>query len=239
MNLLDVLDMYAMLNDSDDLTLMLQDYTLDSRLDRGVMNITIIRELGAMRPFVNDTTVFKLSLENFFNKWNYNIGKLIDTMYYEYDPIGNKALHRTLNENSTDDRTLGETEHRESTADIDNTDKYSTNTDNTETGTQETQVSAYDISTYQPKERITHTTTNDTDTTHSGETTSDIKSDVDTSHNLTEGNENEHHLGENITGKDGDSSYQELIEQERRLAEFNIFEWIIKRMREELFLLVY
>lgn len=211
MILIDVLDMYATLNNSDDLTLMLQDYTLDSRLDRDVMNRTIIRELGAMRPFVNDTTVFKFSLENFFNKWNYNIGKLIDTMYYDYDPISNKDLTRTLSEN----------EHRESVADIDNTDTYTTGTDNVTEG----QVSAYDSNEYQPKDK----TVIDNDVAHSGETTSDIKSDVDT----------EHHLGEKINGKDGDESYQSLIEQERELAQFNIFEWIIKQMRKELFLLVY
>lgn len=207
MNLIDVLDMYATLNNSDDLTLMLQDYTLDSRLSRDVMNKVIIRELGAMRPFVNDTKVFKFSLENFFNKWNYNIGKLIDTMYYEYDPISNKSLNRTLNEG----------EKRESSADIDNTDTYTTNKDSEE------KVSAYDSSTYQPKAKY------DDDIEHSGETTSDIQSTVDT----------EHHLGEKISGKDGDASYQELIEQERELAQFNIFDWIIKQMRKELFLLVY
>lgn len=219
MNLIDVLDMYATLNNSDDLTLMLQDYTLDSRLNRDVMNKVIIRELGAMRPFVNDTKVFKFSLENFFNKWNYNIGKLIDTMYYEYDPISNKNM----------DRTVLETEHRESSADIDNTDNYTTNTDNVESGTNEGQVSAYDVSTYQPKDKTINNNRIDNDVTHSGETTSDIQSDVDTEKNIEE----------NVKGKDGDSSYQELIEQERELAQFNIFDWIIKQMRKELFLLVY
>lgn len=219
MNLIDVLNLYAMMNDSDDLTLMLQDYTLDNRLDREVMNRVIIRELGAMRPFVNDTKVFKFSLENFFNKWNYNIGKLIDTMYYEYDPISNKNM----------DRTVLETEHRESSADIDNTDSYTTNTDNVESGTNEGQVSAYDVSTYQPKDKTINNNRIDNDVTHSGETTSDIQSDVDTEKNIEE----------NVKGKDGDSSYQELIEQERELAQFNIFDWIIKQMRKELFLLVY
>ena len=219
MNLIDVLNLYAMMNDSDDLTLMLQDYTLDRRLDREVMNRVIIRELGAMRPFVNDTKVFKFSLENFFNKWSYNIGKLIDTMYYEYDPISNKDMNKTVLE----------TEHRESSADIDNTDSYTTNTDNVESGTNEGQVSAYDVSTYQPKDKTINNNRIDNDVTHSGETTSDIQSDVDTEKNVTE----------NVKGKDGDSSYQELIEQERELAQFNIFEWIIKQMRRELFLLVY
>lgn len=223
MTLIDVLTMYAMMNDSEDMELMLQDYALDNRLDRNVLNKVIIRELGTMRPFSTDTNIFKFMLDNFFDKWNYNIGKLIDTMYYEYDPIGNKKLNRRLDE----------TEHRESTADIDNTDTYTTNTDQdiTENNTSENTVSAYDSPTYQPKEKTVtnNTSRTDNDVEHSGETTSDISSDVDT----------EHGLSETINGKDGDESYQSLIEQERELAQFNIYEWILKQMRKELFLLVY
>ena len=211
------------MNDSSDMELMLQDYTLDNRINRETLNKVIIRELGTMRPFSTDTTVFKFMLDNFFDKWNYNIGKLIDTMYYEYNPIGNKNLNRALTE----------TEHRESTADIDNTDTYTTNTENTEdTDTTDTRtVSAYDNPNYQPKERDTGTkdTTIQNDVEHSGETTSDISSDVNTQHGLNE----------SISGKDGDESYQTLIEQERELAQFNIYDWILKQMRKELFLLVY
>lgn len=223
MTLIDVLTMYAMMNDSEDMELMLQDYALDNRLDRNVLNKVIIRELGTMRPFSTDTNVFKFMLDNFFDKWSYNIGKLIDTMYYEYNPIGNKNLNRTLTE----------TEHRESTADIDNTDTYTTNTENTEdTDTTNTKtVSAYDSPSYQPKEQDSGTkdTTITNGVEHSGETTSDISSDVDTQHGLNE----------SISGKDGDESYQTLIEQERELAQFNIYDWILKQMRKELFLLVY
>lgn len=215
MNLIDTLDLYALINDTDNLFLMLQDYPLDSRIDRNTMNSVIIKELGAMRPITTDPELFKMMFDTFFNKYSSNITKLIDTMYLEYNPIGNKDIT--------------ETEHRHSVGDIDNTDKYTTNTDNTETGTSvtENQVSAYDVNTYQNKDKsiTTPNTKIDNDVTHAGKTTSDIDSVVDT----------ETH----ITGKDGDTSIQTLIEQERRLAEFNIFNWIIKQMRRELFLLVY
>lgn len=211
MNLIDTLDLYAMLNDSDEIFLMLQDYTLDSRIDRDTLNTVIIKDLGAVRPITTDCTMFKLLLEAFFNKYSYNITKLVDTMYLEYSPLNTKDI----------DHTLTETENRHSVGDIDNTDTYSTNTDSTETNT----VSAYDSSSYQPHDQ----TVGDNDVEHSGETTSDIESTVDTEKSLTE----------NTSGKDGDASYQSLLEQERKASEFNIFNWIIQRMREELFLLVY
>ena len=203
MNLIDILDVYAIKNDVDDLFYMFKDYKLDERLDKDVLNKTIIKELGTMRPITTQSTIFKFRLDTFFEEYEYNISKLIDTMYYDYNPITNKDIT--------------ETEHRDSTGDIDNTDKYTTNIDNLE----ESKVSAFDSNNYENKQKDT----TDTDTQHEGETTSRIKSDVDTE--------------KHITGKDGEVSIQSLIEQERKLADFNIYKWITNTMRRELFLLVY
>lgn len=223
MNLIDILDIYSLERDSDDLTLMFSDYILDNRIAKDDMNAIILKELGASRPITTNPDTFKILFDTFFKKYSSNITKLIDTMYLEYNPLQNKDIQRKMNES----------EHRDSTGNIDNTDKYDTNTDQTETGTNTTEntVSAYDASTYQPKDKSV-TTPNlktDNDVHHEGETTSDIESTVDT----------DKHIGETIEGKDGTESYQSLIEQERKLAEFNIFNWIIKQMRRELFLLVY
>lgn len=211
MNLIDTLDLYAMENDSDNLFLLLADYTLDERIEREALNRVIIKDLGACRPITTNPDLFKTLLETFFDKWNYNIGKLIDTMYYDYNPIGNKDITRKLDEQ----------EDRHSTGDIDNTDTYTTDTDNTDENT----VSAYDSSSYQPKQKDTF----DGTVSHRGATTSDIVSTVDTDKDVLE----------HIAGKDGNDSYQTLIEQERELAQFNIFVWICTQLRKELFLLIY
>lgn len=203
MNLIDSLDLYAQLNDSDNLFLMLNDYTIDSRIDRDMLNKIIIKDLGNARPFTTNTTILKFAIDEFFNKYNYNIKRLLDTMYVEYDPLSNKNVF--------------EEEHRKSVGDIDNTDNYTT-TSGLDT---ERKVSAYDVETYQPQQKEEQ----DGVTEHYGATTSDIESSVDTA--------------KTVKGKDGPDSYQSLIEQERRLAEFNIFRWIIGQMRRELFLLVY
>lgn len=199
MNLIDLLDVYALYHESDDMFLLFADYPLDERIDKDTMNTVIIKDLGASRPITTDPDMFKILLDTFFKKYNMNIKRLVDTMYLEYNPVQNKNLV--------------ETEHRHSTGDIDNTDSYNTSSSN------EGKVSAYDSNEYQPKELDT------SGTSHTGETTSDIDSTVDTE--------------KSIQGKDGQDSYQSLIEQERKLAEFNIFNWIIKQMRKELFLLVY
>lgn len=203
MNLIDSLDLYAQLNDSNDLFFMLRDYTIDPRINRDSLNKIIVKDLGNARPFTTNTKILKFAIDEFFNKYNYNIGRLIDTMYYDYDPMGNKSIT--------------EIENRHSTGDIDNTDNYTT----TQNGDREEKVSAYDSPTYQPKDKETQSAS----TTHNAATTSDIISTVDTE--------------KHITGKDSPDSYQSLVSQERKLAEFNIYRWIIGQMRRELFLLVY
>lgn len=215
MNLIDILQIYSYHYDTDDMFYMLKDYPLDERLNRDELNKMIINRLGAMRPVTTYSEIFKFKLDTFFEQYKDNISKLVDTLEYDYNPLENKNIT--------------ETEHRDSIGDIDNTDKYTTNKDQTETGNsvEERKVSAFDSSSYENKELNT-TTPNlrtDNDVTHSGETTSDIKSEVDTI--------------KHITGKDGDASIQSLINEERKLTEFNIYDWIIKKMKPILFLLVY
>lgn len=223
MNLIDILDIYSLEHDSNELLLMFDDYVIDSRVDRDTLNTEIISKLGAMRPITTDSNLFKILFDNFFKKYNSNIIKLCDTLDLQYNPLYTKDIYHDVNEK----------ENRHSVGDIDNTDKYSTNTDQTNTGTDtnEETVSAYDSSSYQPMKKNVETQNlrTDNDVQHSGETTSDIVSDVDTDKTLSE----------HTLGKDGDLPYQDLIEKQRKLVEFNIYNWIIKQMRRELFLLVY
>ena len=132
-------------------------------------------------------------------------------MYYEYDPLKNKDIRREEDETLTRDDSTTNTRTDNLTRSDDNTSNINT--------------SAYDVSTYQPRtQTITSGTERDTGT---------VKNDgsLDRTDNRD--------LDVHEYGKDGNESYQSLIEQERKLAEFNIFEWIIKQMRRELFLLVY
>ena len=228
MNLIDILTEYAIAHDhSDKLFLMLQDYTIDNRINRETLNRIIIKDLGTMRPITTYTEVYKMLVDTFFEKYEDNIKRLLDTLDINYNPIQNK--------NITESETIGETEQRESSGHINNTDSYTTNVDNVETGTDvnEKQVSAFDATTYQNKDKNTDTKNlrTDNDTTHSGTTTSIITSDVDTDRDVTR--------NKTIVGKDGNDSIQDLIKEERRLSEFNIYNWIIEQMRKELFLLVY
>lgn len=111
-----------------------------------------------------------------------------------------------------------------------NTDFYKTrdetvdrDTDSTDSGTvdntTETLTSAYDVNTYQPRTKVT-SDTDTTDTYHQ-----DVAAILD--------------RDEREYGHKPNHTFQELINEERELSEFNIYDWILERMRKELFLLVY
>lgn len=199
MTFLDLLDLYAFQHDSSDCFLMLQDYTLDSRIDREIFNKVLIKDLGGMVPTSNTPGVFKFLLETFFQKWKYGISKELDTMYLTYNTIYNVDIKKT----------------RDDVADRD--------TDSTDIGTLDSTVegtrSAYDASTYQPVQK-TITDTDTTDTYHQ-----DVAATLD--------------RDETEVGHRPNHTFQELINEERELSEFNIYDWILERMRKELFLLVY
>lgn len=247
MNLIDILDLYSQLNGSDDLFLMLNDYVLDSRIDRSMLNRIILKELGAYRPFVNTPKVFKFALEEWFEKWNYNIGKLLDTLYYDYNPIWNKDLYgkegeKKIADQDTTDKQVGRrTDNLTETMDDDTSGTMDSN--GSVHQTEQLDTSAYDVSTYQPR---TLTTTDRSESSHVSESGTDdyTKKNVGTVDNVlddtgTLDRTDTRDLDTHEYGHDANNTYQELVQQERDLAEFNIFEWIIQQMKKELFLLVY
>lgn len=199
MTLYDLLDLYAFQNDSKDLTLMLQDYELDERIDRETFNSVIIKDLGGMVPTSNTPEVFKFMLETFFKKWKYNINKELDSMYLEYSAINNVDITRKRGEGIKRNTESKEESEAHSTIEV--------------------ETSAYDVETYQPKTK-TQTDSNNSDTFNQEENATLNRDETETGHRPNQ-------------------SFQELINQERELSEFNIYDWILERMRKELFLLVY
>ena len=199
MTLYDLLDLYAFQNDSKDLTLMLQDYELDERINRETFNSVIIKDLGSMVPTSNTPEVFKFMLETFFKKWKYNINKELDSMYLEYSAINNVNVTRKRGEGIKRNTESKEESEAHSTIEV--------------------ETSAYDVETYQPKTK-TQTDSNNSDTFNQEENATLNRDETETGHKPNQ-------------------SFQELINQERELSEFNIYDWILERMRKELFLLVY
>lgn len=215
MNLADMLDFYAYLHDVENWDAMLQDYVLTERLNRADLNRVILTELGNACPYVTDTSTFKFALETFFIKYKTNIDKLAETLFINYNPIINKDYTRKTDEENNNER------HSVSEGNIE--EDITENHDETTT----LNVSAYNDgqNVYTPRNQSIE---DGTDTTDRNQVSTDV-----TQINTDETKDKTEH----IAGTDG--AYQDLIEKERKAAQFSIYNWIISRMRKELFLLVY
>lgn len=106
--------------------------------------------------------------------------------------------------------------------DEDTTNENSRTGESSNTNAQENQTAAYDSSAYQPKDKITGNGTSNDTTTGTGSGTSDIIEDTIT---RTHGN-----IGVTTT--------QRMIESERKVVLFNVYNWIAIEFEQNFFICV-
>lgn len=192
-----------------------EDIILDSRLSKQLLISEICRRCANSTPLSNTFGTFKQLTEAFFQKWQLQITKLVDSYYFDYNPIWNKD-GKTVR-NLTNDR-----EKRRNTG-----DEYTENNDSTYSGTNEDTVSAYDSESYQP-----HNKTSENNNRHNT-----ISSNRDIDDKETEGIIE----GESIIeqGNIGVTTTQTMIKEEREIQDFNVYNWIVNKYESEVFLRVW
>lgn len=239
----DMMQLYAMKHESTDLMLILNDYVLDSRLNKDALNKKFLLDLGECRPYYNETTVLKYAIDNFFEINRINIKRLTDTVFSEYEML--RDYDMTTEEDIVDDRDTSDTETatRQRSDTQDTTVSENINRTFTENGTdtQENTVSAYNASTYQPRDKsaTTHSAQN-TDTENNGTTDNYEEAENETK------NSNKRGTDDYIRDRDvreygikNGNTYQDLLEKERKLVKFNIYEWILNKLANEICLQVW
>lgn len=220
MTFLDMIEIYNAKtgNELDYIDSMFSDIALDSRLDKHTLVVTLLDQCGAMHCIYETTATFKYFSDNFFKKYEWNIKKLVDTVEAEYNPLINKKL--TWTETTDIEQNLDTDEDRSKQNTGTQGSVYNENETNT--------ISAMNSSNYEPD--------NKSDTSGSNTRTDNLNESINASkdENLT-WDETDVHTEEGLIN----TSYQDLIEKERKQARFNIYNWIADKYAKELFLLVY
>ena len=252
MTFLDMIEMYNVTrgNELDDLEAMFSDITLDQRLNKSTLVGVLLDRCGAMDCIYETTATFKYFSNNFFKKYEWNITKLCDTLTFQYDPLKNKNIEWTettaieQNLDTEEDRTRANT-GTQGTSFTDTKNNTHSDTDrNSYEDNQTNTISAMNSSSYEPD--------NKRDTSGSGSTSNTGNyTETDTGSNTRTDNLNERinaTKGEDLNWDETDThiesgtdgiAYQDLIQKERRQAEYNIYNWIAEKYAHELFLLVY
>ena len=228
MNLASMIEMYNVVkgNEVDDIESLWADIDIDERLDKSTLIQVLLDECGAMNCLYTTTGTFKMFSDNFFKKYKWNIGKLLDTLDLKYDPIKNKNIEWTettsIEQNLDTAEASGENRNRTNSGTQKN--EYEENEENT--------ISAMNSNDYQPDNNNEREGTNNK--------TIDLKEAIVSNKDK---NKNEaltwEETDKHIESGTNDIIVQDLIEKERRVAQFSVYGWIAKKYAHELFLLVY
>lgn len=213
------MEIWAIKNQKENPMEMLQIGEFDSRIDKELLANRIAQVCGAMTPVHNTTNSYVHFHTLFFKMWGTQISRLLDTIEYKYEPLDN--YRRTENIKHIENEEANITDNSVITAtDTDKGNMSSTN---------EHQTSAYNESLYQPENKDIYAENHDV--------TKGTNSTNNRTGNRTK--ENNSTDDKKISGLNGLFTTQQLIEQEREISQFNIYEWIVDKYMNELFLCVF
>lgn len=185
--------------------------TTDSRIDVDTLITEIVRVCGAMTPIHDSTASFIMFHKHFFKIHDDQIKHLIDTTEYEYRPLETYSR--------TEDIEVNEGNVRVTDSTVERNESGSGSEDNTN----ENQVSAYNSDDYVDNSKNIEDKSNS------------YSSNVIDSGDSTRTDTNKKTEDNYIHGNNGMYSSQQLIEQERNIAQFNIYKWIVDLYSKELF----
>ena len=229
------MEIWAIKNNSNNPMEMLKQGEFDSRINLDLLAGKIVQVCGAMSPVYNTTDSYVYFHKQFFMMWKSQISKLLDTTEYDYEPLENYRRVEDMKHTETDNRT--ETEGITGESNSSDESSGSTNTSSDKSSTVEDKTSAFNESVYQPDKQSTDsgkaTGTEQRSDTSSGTTKNK------TDRNKTEGRNNSAKDDNIIRGLNGLFTTQQLIKQEREVAEFNVYQWIVNKYMEELFICVF
>lgn len=213
-------------------------------IDKEALFSYLVLEYGEMSPLDNDTITFRNRIINFFQIHKWNIDKLCDTLQLEYNPLNNtgwtqkRNIDRDISEitdNTVDTTGHNDTEWDESGSQRE-TDVHFVSAFNDKESPEQTGVDAqgYPIYKYNDTEEYRDTMSMSYSKNGTNNQTMQEKSQQDKMVNT-----------DDVTTDDivrtGNSgvSYQSLIEEERKQAEYNIYKWIARHFCKELMIAVW
>lgn len=223
MNLIDLMEISTMYTEDENYHWMWKDIVLDSRVNKDVLLTEIDSKCGQMIPISLTVATFKELTEAFFLKWSYQITKLLNTQEFDYNPIWNRdgMIKELRHINRQNERQREENV----TEDVDTKDSE------TASATDENTVSAYNSSTYQPYDKTVSNSSRDASET--------LDRDRDTNENESETEATAEDFIQTNQGNVGVTTTQSMIQEERALYEFNIYNWIIEKYSQECFLRIW
>lgn len=244
MTLLDIIEIYNMKTGRkiDDVGSLYEDIDIDARIDKEILVGSLLDECGAMNCLYDTTATFKYFSNNFFKKYKWNIVKLLDTLELKYNPLTNKNVTWTETTKIEQDLDTAESqsENRGRSTSEEDSERNTGSVKNNYSDDEENKISAMNANDYVPDNKRKTEGENKREDDLKRERNGSSSEHIDASKDR---NKSENLAWDEIDthteSGTNDVLYQDLIEKERKVAQFSIYNWISKKYAKELFLLVY
>lgn len=224
------------------------DIPIHAFVDKEALLDLIVMECGDLRTIDSNSGFFYERVKMFFKIHKWNIDKLCESLQYEYEPLENY--------HGIEDRKVDRDVAFDSVTDRDQTDDRVTDRGWSEKGTNDEQDVHY-ISAYNDKESPERIGTDSlgrpiykfNDTEHDRDTidisyqksgdedisVNDVLAEDIRKNDVTDEDIVEHKTKSGNNGQ----SYQSLIEEERKQAQFNVYKWILNHWFHEMVISVW
>ena len=216
-------------NNEDDL---FKNLTLPEGIDKDTLTDNILLRGSDFEVLYADPYFMQDAIGLWSRKWARTFDKWIEALSIEYNPLEN--YDRKEDWSDTLNKGVSTSARRDSgnTRTFDNSDTTTPGT----TITEETQVSAYDASTYQPAQQVTTTPSGNGDMlAHSGT----IKDEYGEGSSGSETENSKTVRDGRIHGNIGVTTSQQMLEAELNIAKWNIYEHITDMFLSEFVIPIY
>ena len=206
--------------------------TLPTGIDKDILTNNILLKGADFEVMYSDPFFLQEAIGMWSGKWQRTFEKWVDALTIEYNPLENYV--RKEDWSDTLNKGVKTSARRDSgnTRTFDNSDTTTPGT----TITEETKVSAYDASTYQPKQEVITTPSGSGDVlAHSGT----IKDEYGEGSSGSETENSKTVRDGRIHGNIGVTTSQQMLEAELKIAEWNLYEHITDLFLEEFVIPIY
>ena len=206
--------------------------TLPTGIDKDILTNNILLKGADFEVMYSDPFFLQEAIGMWSGKWQRTFEKWVDALTIEYNPLEN--YDRKEDWSDTLNKGVKTSARRDSgnTRTFDNSDTTTPGT----TITEETKVSAYDASTYQPKQEVITTPSGSGDVlAHSGT----IKDEYGEGSSGSETENSKTVRDGRIHGNIGVTTSQQMLEAELKIAEWNLYEHITDLFLEEFVIPIY
>lgn len=205
--------------------------TLPTGLVKKTLTDNILLQGGEFEVLYSDPWALKNFISIWADREQATFKRWVDALAIEYAPLENYDRH----EDWTDTLDSDGTSHSTGTSQDSSTTQTTGTSDTDTSGSVTTDVSAYDSSSYQPKDKVTSSETIDNDTTENSTTTSTGSTGLNNTSTL----DNEGvHTGR-IHGNIGVTTSQQMLEAELDLGYWNIYSRITDMFLKEFCIMIY